>query len=217
MIRVHSAHMSTHHDLDQWNLNQDKRLCQRVCGKFGLVFTLKWHSWILKCFTINVEVKKIRPFGIDVLSFEAKNRVFEFHYQNMKMFGFVRCSKNRCLSLFAKQFSKSSECPIRFEVRCLMVRSQKYGCSSSISNRWTHSSSFDVREMMFKFVKCSIKWCSTHHYRVTKTIFCRKKCLYLFQFWSYTKILDYGKVWELYILFKLIKIYSEKWQIWLKE
>ena len=38
MISVHSAHMSTHHDLDQWNLNQDKRLCQRVCGKFGLIF-----------------------------------------------------------------------------------------------------------------------------------------------------------------------------------
>ena len=42
------------------------------------------------------------------------------------------------------------------------------------------------------------------NYRVTKTIFMRNKCLYLFQFWSYTKILEYGKVWELYILFKPI-------------
>ena len=37
--------------------------------------------------------------------------------------------------------------------------------------------------------------------------FCRKKCLYLFQFCSYTKILEYGKVWELYILFKLINFF----------
>ena len=44
-------------------------------------------------------------------------------------------------------------------------------------------------------------------YRVTKTIFMRKKVLYLFQFWSYTKILEYGKVWELYISLKLIKIF----------
>ena len=43
--------------------------------------------------------------------------------------------------------------------------------------------------------------------RVTKTIFFLKKGLYLFQFWSYTKILEYGKVWELYISFKLIKIF----------
>ena len=40
----------------------------------------------------------------------------------------------------------------------------KIGCSSSITNRWTRSSSFDVRKMMFEFVRCSIKWCSTHHY-----------------------------------------------------
>ena len=47
----------------------------------------------------------------------------------------------------------------------------------------------------------------TELYRVSKTIFCVKKCLYLFQFWSYTKILEYGKVWELYILFKPIKFF----------
>ena len=40
----------------------------------------------------------------------------------------------------------------------------KIGCSSSITNKWTRSSSFDVRKMMFEFVRCSIKWCSTHHY-----------------------------------------------------
>ena len=36
----------------------------------------------------------------------------------------------------------------------------KLGCSSSITNRWTGLSSFKVRTMMFKFVRCSIKWCS---------------------------------------------------------
>ena len=39
----------------------------------------------------------------------------------------------------------------------------KIGCSSSITNIWTCSSSFDVQKMMFKFVRCSIKWCLTHH------------------------------------------------------
>ena len=46
-------------------------------------------------------------------------------------------------------------------------------------------------------------------YRVAKTIFSRKKCLYLFQLWSYTKILEYGKVWELYIPFKQIKFFQK--------
>ena len=40
----------------------------------------------------------------------------------------------------------------------------KIGCSSSIINKWTCLSSFDVRKMMFEFDRCSIKWCSTHHY-----------------------------------------------------
>ena len=39
----------------------------------------------------------------------------------------------------------------------------KFRCLSSIINRWTCSRSFDVRKMMFKFVRCSIKWRSTHH------------------------------------------------------
>ena len=58
---------------------------------------------------------------------------------------------------------------------------------------------------------------STTTYRVTKTIFFRKKCLYLLQFWSYTKILEYGKVWELYISSEQIKFFLEKWQILLNE
>ena len=39
----------------------------------------------------------------------------------------------------------------------------KIGCSSSIINKWTCSSSFDVQKMMFEFVLCSVKWCLTHH------------------------------------------------------
>ena len=53
-------------------------------------------------------------------------------------------------------------------------------------------------------------------YRVTKTIFWQMKCLYLLQFWSYTKILEYGKVWELYILFKQIKNFSENGKFYWK-
>ena len=47
----------------------------------------------------------------------------------------------------------------------------KIGCSSSITNRWTCSSSFDVRKMMFEFVRCLIKWCSTHHYYLVPLFF----------------------------------------------
>ena len=36
----------------------------------------------------------------------------------------------------------------------------KIGCSSSITNRWTCLRSFNVQKLMFKFVWCSIKWCS---------------------------------------------------------
>ena len=36
----------------------------------------------------------------------------------------------------------------------------KFDCSKS---KIGCSSSFDVRKMMFEFVRCSIKWCSTHH------------------------------------------------------
>ena len=70
-------------------------------------------------------------------------------------------------------------------------------------------------KLIFKnsILRCGVK-CT---YRVTKTIFFWKKCLYLLQFWSYTKILEYGKVWQLYILFKQIKIFSEKWQTLMKE
>ena len=42
----------------------------------------------------------------------------------------------------------------------------KIGRLCSITDRWTYSSSFDVRKMMFEFVRCSIKWCLTHHYFV---------------------------------------------------
>ena len=45
----------------------------------------------------------------------------------------------------------------------------KIGCSSSITNRWTRSSSFDVQKMMFKFDWCSMKWYWTHHYRLSFT------------------------------------------------
>ena len=38
-----------------------------------------------------------------------------------------------------------------------------FRCSSSIINRGTRSSLFDVQKMMFEFVRCLIKWYSTHH------------------------------------------------------
>ena len=42
----------------------------------------------------------------------------------------------------------------------------KIVCSSFITERWTWtcSVSFDNQIVIFEFVWCSIKWCSTHHY-----------------------------------------------------
>ena len=62
----------------------------------------------------------------DVQSFEAKNRVFELDYQKMNTFEFVQCSKNRCSILFDKQFTKSSEGPIRFEVRSFEAKNRVF-------------------------------------------------------------------------------------------
>ena len=52
---------------------------------------------------VNV-VKALLGSKFDVRSFEAKNRVFEFDYQQMNTFEFVRCSKNdvRVRSMFDK-------------------------------------------------------------------------------------------------------------------
>ena len=49
-------------------------------------------------------VKALLGSKFDVLSFEAKNRVFEFDRQQMNTFEFVRCSKNdvRVRSMFEK-------------------------------------------------------------------------------------------------------------------
>ena len=67
---------------------------------------------------------------------------------------FARCSKKWCSNLIHKQFSKSSEGPIRFKVRFSIVLSQKYGVwvwspidehirIHSIFEKWCLSS-FDV-------------------------------------------------------------------------
>ena len=56
---------------------------------------------------------------------------------------------------------------------------QNFRCSSSIINRWTCSSSFNVRKMMFKFFRCLIKWCLTYHYRFPFVI--PRKLIPLFQ------------------------------------
>ena len=113
MISVHSAHMSTHHDLDQWNLNQDKRLPKGL-WKIWSGFYLKWHSWILKCFTINVEVKEtvhcsdgsnyvwssmfdcLKPkIGCSSLITKRWTRLSSFGVQKM-MFELVWCSLKWC-------------------------------------------------------------------------------------------------------------------------
>ena len=51
-------------------------------------------------------------------------------------------------------------------------------------------------------------------YRVTKTIFWQMKCLYLLQFWSLTKILEYGKV---YFHWKPPQLYYVLRNVWNQE
>ena len=43
--------------------------------------------------------------------------------------------------------------------------------SSSITNRWTGSSSFNVQKLMFNLDWCSIKCCCTHYYQKWCSIF----------------------------------------------
>ena len=81
--------------------------------------------------------------------------VFKFDYQKMNMFKSVRCWKEWCPSLFDNSFSKSCKSPIRFDVRCPFLWSQALGVHVR-SSIYKH-----IRKMMFKFVQCSIKRCST--------------------------------------------------------
>ena len=91
----------------------------------------------------------------EVRSFEAVNRVFEFNFQKMNMFKYVRCLKKLCLSLFEIKVSKSS----KGLLGSMSVSSKpKFRCLSSIINKWTRFSLLDVQlRSMFDFVRfCSI-------------------------------------------------------------
>ena len=62
----------------------------------------------------------------------------------------VRLIKKWCSSQCNEWFCKFSESPIWFFV---CVFKPKIGCSSSITNRWTCLSLFNVRKMMFELVR----------------------------------------------------------------
>ena len=96
----------------------------------------------------------------DVRSFEAKNRVFD--YQRMNTFVSIRCWKNDVRACSMNDLVNLGK---GLKVQCSMsvCSKPKFRCSRLIINRWTGSSLFDDRKMMFKFVWCLIKWCLTHH------------------------------------------------------
>ena len=98
-----------------------------------------------------------------VRSFEAKNRVFEFNYEKINMFECVWCSKN---DVGVCSMNNLVNLVKDFLVRYLMsvCSKPKFRCSSSIINRWTCSGLLMFEKLMFEFVRCSIKWCSTHRY-----------------------------------------------------
>ena len=122
---------------------------RRICSS---LFNVRKHDVQMSLMSDLVNlVKSLLGSMFDVHLFQAKNRVFEFHYQ------FLWCS-----SQFDEWFSKFSESPIRFDVRSFVAKIFVW-CSSSIPNRWISLSSFNVCKMMFEFVQCLIKCCSTHH------------------------------------------------------
>ena len=93
----------------------------------------------------------------------------------------------------------------------------EFTCIESCSNsKDTINFHNDVR-LWYSHILPQLRWMFLWQIQGGQDHFFRKKCLYLFQFWSYTKILEYGKVWQLYILFKQINFFSEKWQNLLKE
>ena len=79
----------------------------------------------------------------------------------------------------------------------------KLGCLSSMTSRWKCSSLFDVRKMMFEFVQCSIKWCSTHHYEMNLSKAQKVQSRSGFSLWK--------PMYELWIKCKMQHFYYEPW------
>ena len=84
----------------------------------------------------------------------------------------------------------------------------------TISSKSNTENFFDKRYRVTQIKMCWFKWLLLWKYAFPSSLlqggqdhFSRKKCLYLFQFWSNTKIHEYEKVWELYNLFNLIKMF----------
>ena len=93
-----------------------------------------------------------------------------------------------CLSSITNRWTRSRLCNVQKDdvrvnlksnlenlVKALLgsmfVRSKpKIGGSSLIANRWKRWSSFNVRKLMFEFVRSSLNWCSTHHYKIETSL-----------------------------------------------
>ena len=135
-----------------------------------------WNAWNmlekslnLLCFKISIDQTTVKPeaqryhfqlrifqkclwwveqcWKFDVRSFEGKNRVFEFDFQWMNTFEFVRCSKNdvRVRSMFDKMvFDPSLENGV-FELACQTTNKLEsawcsYNQFSSMFNKWLKGS-----------------------------------------------------------------------------
>ena len=127
------------------------------------------------------------PFNVQWLGVRSiTKKITTFHLSS----DWANCVRS-CLSLITKRRSRLNSFDVRKNdigvfsmsnlvnlVICLLglmsFRSKpKIGCWSSIVHQWTCSSLFDVQKMKFKFVRRSIKWCSTHHYVFQTTVYCR--------------------------------------------
>ena len=128
-----------------------KNLCQRKWNKYSeptSPMKLNFMSFVVNDCKDNLICYRKMNFNqinksIDILAILTRSSPFNV-WSNK--FGF--CSMSNLLNLVKVRCSMSI-CP-----------KPKKECLSLIAKIWTRSSSFYVRKMMFKFVRCSIKWYS---------------------------------------------------------
>ena len=90
-----------------------------------LYFDVKTNRPASCAFVVCTKMESCIVMGWTTCMFKAKNRMFEFDYQKMNTFKFVRCSKKSCSRLFDEKLNKSSDGSYYVRVGCLFVWGQK--------------------------------------------------------------------------------------------
>ena len=126
-----------------------------VKGLKSLIFSNNTYE----CGTV-IPTHLVSPVVMGRTKFEVPCSIFRSQKQGVQ----VQLAKDECASPFNVWKSDVWVCLMNnlvkaVWVRCLMsvCSKPKFRCSSSFIIRWTYSSSFEVRKMVFEFVGCSIK------------------------------------------------------------